>query len=457
MADIGELVRAWQRAIALAPLASRPALFERACIDLMQVEGVVIIEAADALAEIALAHNIPEDEAQELISRARRAKPNGNGHAAAEPNYTRATEISSTPYLLPDPAKIPPRGWLYGQHYIRGAVTATVAPGGFGKTTLALHEALLMVTLYELRVWYISGEDDCDEISRRIAAHCQWHEVTSLQDRLFVDDKNTLPFKIAKSSRSGPEFNQPLLLGLEQAIGKYKIDVVIIDPFVAFHLLQENDTAAMDALVKRLAEICTRCQCNIEISHHVRKPGIGQVELTVHDARGAGAIVNAVRSCRVLNQMTTIEAEQCEIEPERRSSYIRIDSGKRNMAPPEKAKWCQLVSVRIANGDNVQAIAGWEFKPRTSTDADDEWVQLILRERRQKKGVPYRADPRSPEWLGVEVAKHFGRDLTIQGHIIWIQKLLKQWVSKGIIVKERRMDDEQRKERTFFDLPDDKP
>lgn len=367
-----------------------------------------------------------------------------------------SSTVKSTVYILPDPKTIPPRGWLYGHHYIRAAVTATVAPGGFGKTTLALYEAITMVSLHKLRVWYISGEDDCDEISRRIAAHCKRYDLTDLGNRLFIDDKNTLPLKIAKSSRAGPEFDQALLAGMEQAIKHNKIDVVIIDPFVAFHLLQENDTAAMDALVKRLAIICTRCQCNIEISHHVRKPGIGQTELTVHDARGAGAIVNAVRSCRVLNQMSVVEAEQCQINVEQRNSYIRIDSGKRNMAPPEKAKWCRLVSVQIANGDNVQAIAQWEFNPRVITESDDQWVQIILRERRQN-GLPcYRADIRAGEhWLGSEVAKHFGRTTTIKGDIIWINKQLKHWVNKGVIVKEKRLDDEQRQERLIFDLPDE--
>jgi hypothetical protein len=45
-------------------------------------------------------------------------------------------------YVVPDPATIK-REWLHAKHYLRGIVSATVAPGGFGKTTLALHECLV--------------------------------------------------------------------------------------------------------------------------------------------------------------------------------------------------------------------------------------------------------------------------------------------------------------------------
>ena len=117
----------------------------------------------------------------------------------------------------------------------------------------------------------------------------------------------------------------------------------------------------MDLLVKRLGEIAQRRQCCIELSHHVRKPSMGQAEITVYDARGAGAIVNAVRSCRVLNQMSILEAQQAEIDAEQRGYFIRVDFGKRNMAPPEKARWRKLVSVEIANGDNVQAIEPYDY------------------------------------------------------------------------------------------------
>jgi hypothetical protein len=404
------------------------------------------------------------------------ATPNGaNGHAEGLSDFAQVWEVpppigepappaqivEPTIYVLPDPAKIPRRCWLYAMHYMRKVVTATVAPGGFGKTTLALYEAISMIGLGH-RVWYVSGEDDKDEIDRRIAAHCKQRtesngritrkEITAadIAERLFVDDKMTFPFKIAKSSRNGPDFDTSKLDAFELAILERNIDVIILDPFVSFHFLPENDTAAMDALIKRLGEICVRCNCCIEISHHVRKPGIGQYEITVYDARGAAAIVNAVRSCRVINQMSLIEAQQAKIE--KPASYIRIDSGKRNMAPPEKAHWLHLISVPIANGDHVQAIESYEFKPEQITQQDDNWLILTM-----TNGKAYRADSRSPDWLGHAIAKHFNRVADNRGDVKWVNNQIATWMTPAShrphpLLRKVMREDKDRKERMFFEL-----
>lgn len=424
---------------------------------LAEGQGLLELKGEDGVQGVlarAFEHVEPElvpDPIEELEQRT-------NGHAR---DALRApAPIEPSLYVLPDPATIPKRCWLHGMHYMRKVVTATVAPGGFGKTTLALFEALSMVAL-GYRVWYVSGEDDRAEIDRRIAAHCKQRvdengritrvEITAadIKDRLFIDDKMTFPFKIAKSSRNGPEFDVAKLDAFELAIKQRKIDVVILDPFVSFHYLSENDTAAMDALIKRLGDICVRCDCGVELSHHVRKPGIGQYEITVYDARGAAAIVNAVRSCRVINQMTSTEAEQAKID--KPASYIRIDSGKRNMAPPEKARWFHLLSVKIANDDHVQAIEHYEFRPEQVTKQDDNWLILTM-----TSGTQYRADSRSPEWLGHIIAKHFNRTANTKGEVMWVNKQINIWMTpahdRGPLLRKVTREDKDRKPRIFFEL-----
>src|ERR1700720_310006 len=96
----------------------------------------------------------------------------------------------ATPYEFPNAADIPPRSWLYGGHYIRGVATAAIAPGGHGKTTISLFEAITMA-FKGLRVWFLSGEDPKVEIDRRIAAHWQHHQLdpSKITGKLFVDDR----------------------------------------------------------------------------------------------------------------------------------------------------------------------------------------------------------------------------------------------------------------------------
>src|SRR4051812_27530497 len=56
------------------------------------------------------------------------------------------SSISATPYAWRDPAMIRPRAWLYGRHYIRKFISGTVSPGGLGKSSLAVAEALALAT-----------------------------------------------------------------------------------------------------------------------------------------------------------------------------------------------------------------------------------------------------------------------------------------------------------------------
>jgi hypothetical protein len=41
-----------------------------------------------------------------------------------------------------DPTLLPKRDFIYGKHFLRGAVSATVADGGVGKSTLAIAEGI---------------------------------------------------------------------------------------------------------------------------------------------------------------------------------------------------------------------------------------------------------------------------------------------------------------------------
>src|SRR6516165_6100605 len=95
----------------------------------------------------------------------------------------------------PDVVNLAPRQWLYGRHYLQGAVSVTIADGGVGKSTLALTEAIAMVTGRALlgitpnkqtgnglvrdyrEVFYYNAEESLAEIKRRVLAICQHFEI----------------------------------------------------------------------------------------------------------------------------------------------------------------------------------------------------------------------------------------------------------------------------------------
>lgn len=94
-----------------------------------------------------------------------------------------------------DPAALGARRWIYGRHFLEGAVSTTIADGGVGKSTLALTEAIVMVTGRPLlgiapnkevfpdgyrdrrRVLYYNAEERLEKIKRRVFAICQHFEI----------------------------------------------------------------------------------------------------------------------------------------------------------------------------------------------------------------------------------------------------------------------------------------
>jgi hypothetical protein len=479
--NISDLTDPWRKIIASAPTAEAKSMaFTGMCSDVAQhsVNGdVTKQQAVDAMNQMADRHGLllikAADEIQIIISDAileAEAQPrfgfddagpavspsyiaNGGGNGAAAAAYAKPTRPPppiATPYRFP--LTIPARGWLYAGHYVRGATTATVAPGGWGKTSLTVFE-LLTMALDGVRCWYISGEDPRVEIDRRIAAHAKHHKLTEQQrqticNNLFVDDRKSFPLTIGKSPRAASVlFDEPWLRQFEQQIIDNRIDVVALDPFISFHSVPEGDNGAIDQIIKRLAGIAERCNCDIEISHHVRKQGQGmQNDLTVDDTRGGSAIINAVRSCRVLNRMAPNEAAIMKISNDARAAHLRIDRGKRNMAPAEHAKWFKLVSVPLDNGDNVQAVEYFEYKSAFAdlTTEAIPWVQNLLRER------PRRCSSQSTDWLGHDIGNYVGRDTTQKEGAIWANTIIGEWLRNKVFKTAPLRDPHTRKPNVPF-------
>jgi hypothetical protein len=368
------------------------------------------------------------------------------------------------PYEGRDFAAIPRRRWLHAGHYIRQEVVMTCAPGGYGKTSLIICNALEMTTgrgligpappAGPLRVAYWNAEDPDEEIERRIAAGCLRHDIdqTFLRGKLFLGSRLTGKRRIASLNRdSNVEFDSAMLGEIEQLIGELKIDCVIFDPLIAFHRIPEGDNTLMEQVIKDgFGELALRADICIELSQHTRKSTQGrQGDLTADDSRGAGAIVNAARSVRILNRMTAEEAELPKIATEERRHYLRVARDKTNLAPPGKAMWVHLVSISLPNGDElqpgdqVQAVETWNYpQPFDGVTADDmRWVREEVCRR------DYRNDARSPDWIGYPLARRL--ELDPEGDRKKLNAILRGWIANGVLAIENRPDKAHRHQREY--------
>jgi hypothetical protein len=370
--------------------------------------------------------------------------------------------LKATPFAWPACENIPRRQWLYDRHLIRGFVSATVAASGVGKSSLKIVEGLSMVSgrallhgvapTAPLNVWIWNGEDPLEELNRRVAAAAKHYEIEQedCHGSLFVDSGRDQTIVIAEATRTGTVIARPVVDAIKAEIAARHIDVLIVDPFVSSHRVSENDNNAIDMVAREWAGIADATQCAIELVHHSRKTGGGEV--TIEDARGASALVAASRSVRVINQMTPDEAAKAGLENPR--SYFRSDNGKLSMAPPsDKATWFHLASVDLCNapcfqqGDQVGVVTEWAWPdPLDQVSVHDlRAVQAAVAAGR------WRANIQAKDWIGLAVAQALKLDADNKQHRAKIIGLLKIWKSTGMLV-EVEGKDEKRKPRTFIEV-----
>ena len=107
-----------------------------------------------------------------------------------------------------------------------------------------------------LRVFYWNGEDPRAELDRRFAAAEKHYGVTQdeIGDRLYYGTGEETPIVIAVGNKFGSiRINQAIIDDVVATIREFRLDVLIIDPFVSSHQVNENDNAAIDAVAKEWA------------------------------------------------------------------------------------------------------------------------------------------------------------------------------------------------------------
>jgi hypothetical protein len=335
-----------------------------------------------------------------------------------------------------------------------------VAPGDVGKTTLRLTQAIELATGRELlglhvhqrcKVLVISFEDDRAELHRRLLAICRHHGIDSVELKgwLFCRDLNG-GAKLAELDAKGRRRQVGSLDAmLRRAITRTGCSLVVLDPFVKLHALNESDNPDMDFVCSLLIKIAQDCGIAIDSPAHTHK---GQIQAGDADARrGASAQRDAGRLDYTLTVMSEEEAKQFGIPADLRKSFMRLDKAKANIVRAIKARWFKLVSIALGNatadypeGDEVQAIERWE-PPETWAGAEPETLNAIL----------------DALAAGLPDGRHYSDHSKAKGREAWqvVQKhcpgkpeaqcreIIRQWLKAGVLAETDYDDPVARKER----------
>jgi hypothetical protein len=170
----------------------------------------------------------------------------------------------------------------------------------------------------------------------------------------------------------------------------------------------------MDAVITMFADTADAANCPVELVQHTRKTN-GE-EVTLEDARGAGATTAAARMVRTLNRLPKHSAPLAGLKEEQARYYVRIDDdAKSNLAPPQKATWFHLANVGLGNfgpdpalddEDHVQVAEQWDWP-----DVFKGVSLNVLREvQKQVADRPRRANRQADDWIGYLIIENLGLD-----------------------------------------------
>ena len=372
----------------------------------------------------------------------------------ANDNTAPPSPITATAFKWIDPKTLPRREFAYGSHFIRKYVSVTVSPGGLGKTSLSLAESLSMSSgrallgtkpPERLRVWVFNAEDPRDEMERRIMAACIHYKLKpqDIEGHLFLDSGREQELVVAvDDKKAGTRIQQPIVEAVVEQIERNKIDVMIVDPFVSTHSVNENDNGAIDKVAKLWAQIADYTNCAIDIVHHLRK--VADREATVEDARGAVSLIGAARSVRVLNRMSPEQADQAGLHQDDRFSYFYTTYGKSNLTPlSHKAEWRRLEGVPLGNGvglskpqDFAPVVTEWQWPSKEEiAEAVPEDVRRLAIVKFTNQN--YRESAQSEEWAGYALAEAMGIHLETAKAMTpdkrKMKAILEAWISSGIL------------------------
>jgi RecA-family ATPase len=187
-------------------------------------------------------------------------------------------------------------------------VTVIASPGGVGKSSLVIGMAVSLLTEKELlgetiwgkghKVLYINGEDDREEISRRVDAFCDKHGVQArtFQGRLLIagtDDWQMQHLSLLRTDNKTSMIDDNGIAHLESLLQDVRPDLLVIDQLVNFcGGGNMNDNAVMAQVQRTLKRFAGKYNCSVGVVHHNRKGGDAESQESVS---GAASIVNLSR------------------------------------------------------------------------------------------------------------------------------------------------------------------
>lgn len=267
-----------------------------------------------------------------------------------------------------DPASIPPRPWMVDRLLMLHEQTLIVAPGSAGKSSLSLaivaHLALGRnfggyTTHVKCKSVVYNGEDSIAEQSRRLYGVCQIYNLdyNEVKSNVMLLSADEIDMKLVISQGRTPIVNEAMVQQLIDFASDPEVGLVVYDPLVDIHEVDEGDNPQMNAVMRVMKRIAKQANVASLINHHTTKAGNSRQEDRVGNmdiARGASGIVYKVRIALTLLNATQEDAEEYGMQDGERGAWVRLDDAKMQYTlASDKPMWFHKEGVRIPSGDVV--------------------------------------------------------------------------------------------------------
>ena len=252
-------------------------------------------------------------------------------------------------FLNHDP---PPRRWLLVDCLPLGKVGMLVAPGGTGKSQLALQLAIAVATGENLADWWQVGEkgrvlalfaeEDEEELHRRVWAILRsWKSRSDtmaleadLRRNLFIRSMTGADNLMTKAEVGASVTRTDFAERLCATVGEVPdVKLVIIDPVSRFRGGNENGAEDATRFVEAAELIAQGTGATVLLLHHANKASTKDGEQNQGAARGSSALTDAIRFQMNLAQLTDKQADELCLEDDTRHEYIAVKVTKSNYAP----------------------------------------------------------------------------------------------------------------------------
>ena len=230
---------------------------------------------------------------------------------------------------------------VFGRPLIkRGIVFAIIGAGGSGKSFLTKKLLTMMASgeswgpfsvPKKLDVLYLSGEDDGDDLDRRLwDIQPDGKFPGGLYVASVVGQIGPLMEFGANGNPQVSKWRDWLLKTIQSHPG---LDVLVIDPLSKFYGLSENSNENANSFIAMLQKICVEIGTGLTLAyvHHASKQSMSEAGVSKATSRGASAFRDAVRFEMTLKDIDASDAKKYGIEGNIRS-YFKMDITKTNFA-----------------------------------------------------------------------------------------------------------------------------